>query len=118
MPHTRVGIIGGGWPGKKHVEGYSAAGGFQVVAVADLIPDRREQLATDAGAAKRYVEAMELVNDPEIDAVSICLPNNLHAEVAVAALKAKKHVLIEPPPARDACTFVAGVRHCPSAQPR
>ncbi len=40
----RVGILGGGWPGARHAEGYRAAGGFQLVAVADLVPSRRKTL--------------------------------------------------------------------------
>src|SRR5271168_3150809 len=37
----RIGIMGAGWPGQKHAEGYKGAGGFEVTAVADLIPSRR-----------------------------------------------------------------------------
>ena len=40
---------------------------------------------------------MDIINDPEIDIVSICTPNNIHAEVAIAALNAGKHVLCEKP---------------------
>ncbi len=96
---VRVGIIGGGWPGKAHAKGYQAAGGFKLNAVADLIPQRRRQMMDEFGIAREYADALELVADPEIDAVSICLPNFLHAQVAVAALKAGKHVICEKPPA-------------------
>ena len=96
---TRIGIIGGGWPGKAHAKGYQTAGGFKLAAVGDLIPARRKQMMAEFGVQREYADARELIEDPEIDAVSICLPNYLHAPMAVAALKAGKHVLCEKPPA-------------------
>lgn len=97
----RVGIIGAGWPGLKHAEGYKAASGFSVVAVSDLIPARRKKLMEESGATREYADALDLLKDVQIDAVSICLPNSLHLPVALAALKAGKHVLCETPPALD-----------------
>lgn len=99
---VRVGIIGAGWPGQTHAKGYVAAGGFKVSAVADLIPSRREKFLSEHPSAKQYAEASELIADRDIDAVSICLPNHLHAPNAIAALKAGKHVLCEKPPAMSA----------------
>ena len=96
---TRIGIIGGGWPGKAHAKGYQAAGGFKLAAVADLIPARRKQMMDEFGIVREYADGRELIEDKEIDAVSICLPNDLHAPIAVAALKAGKHVICEKPPA-------------------
>lgn len=96
---TRIGIIGGGWPGKAHAKGYQAASGFKLAAVADLIPMRRKQMIEEFGVQREYADARELVEDKEIDAVSVCLPNFLHAPVAIAALRAGKHVLCEKPPA-------------------
>lgn len=98
---TKVGIIGGGWPGIAHARGYSQTPGFKVVAVADLIPDRRNKLMAESGAQRQYGEARELLLDKQIDAVSICLPTHLHAEVAIAALRSGKHVLCERPPAMN-----------------
>lgn len=98
----RVGIIGAGWPGAAHAKGYSEAGGYKVAAVADLIPARRKQLMTASGAAREYADASELIADKEIDVVSICLPNHLHAPTTLAALKSGKHVCCEKPPTLDA----------------
>jgi predicted dehydrogenase len=95
---TKVGIIGGGWPGLAHARGYRAAGGFTVVAVADLIPQRRQKLIAELGPVKEYAEAKELLADETIDAVSICLPTHLHLEFAKLAFKAGKHVVLETPP--------------------
>ncbi len=96
---TRVGIIGAGWPGEAHAKGYQAAGGFKLAAVADLIPQRRKNLMATFGIAREYSDANDLLADKDVDAVSICLPNHLHAPVTIAALKAGKHVLCEKPPA-------------------
>lgn len=95
----RVGIIGGGWPGTMHARGYLSAGGFKIAAVADLIPDRRRQLMAEHQIPCEYAEAEHLLADREIDAVSVCLPNHLHAPVVLAALRAGKHVICEQPPA-------------------
>jgi predicted dehydrogenase len=93
--------MGCGWPGGAHAKGYRESGGFRVSAVADLIPERRKKLIADFGAMKEYAEAKELLRDKELDAVSICLPTFLHAPMALAALRAGKHVICEKPPALD-----------------
>ncbi len=98
----RVAILGAGWPGAKHAEGYRAAGGFQIVAVADLIPSRRQALMQQFGIGREVADASEILKDPAIDAVSVCLPNHLHAPIALAALKAGKHVVCEMPPCLNA----------------
>src|SRR5690349_2232693 len=103
---VRVGIIGAGWPGGAHARGYAEAGGFRVVGVADLIPGRRQKLIADLGAAasgaREYPDAKTLLADKSIDAVSVCVPTYLHALVALEALRKKKHVICEKPPALDA----------------
>src|SRR5947209_20273619 len=93
----RVGIIGGGWPGKAHAKGYQESG-FKITAVADLIPARRKAMMDEFKIAREYSEAKDLVADAEVDAVSICLPNDLHAATTIAALRAGKHVVCEPAP--------------------
>ena len=99
---TRVGIIGAGWPGAQHARGYLNAGGFKLAAVADLIPERRKKLMAEFQIPREYADASDLLKDNEIDAVSVCLPNDQHAPVASAALRAGKHVLCEKPPALHA----------------
>ena len=95
----KVGIIGGGWPGSAHAQGYQAAGGFELYAVADLIPARRDELAKSLNFKRVYASAEELIGDKFVDIVSLCVPNHLHAPLAIAALKAGKHVVCETPPA-------------------
>src|SRR5450432_4089975 len=95
---VRIGIIGAGWPGERHAEGYKACGA-QVVAVSDLNEPRRDKFAKTHEVPHSYADYQELLADPEIDAVSIALPTFLHRPAAVAALEAGKHVLCEKPPA-------------------
>ena len=99
---TRAGIVGGGWPGAMHAKGYAAAGGWAVTAVADPIPARRAALAVGWDKARQLADADEVVRDPGVDAVSVCLPTHLHVATALAALKAGKHVIVEPPPGLSA----------------
>jgi len=88
-----VGIICCGWAGAAHARGYLGAGGFKLAAVADLIPERRKKMMGEFGVAREYSEAKDLIADKELDAISICLPNHLHAPAAIAALRAGKNVL-------------------------
>ncbi len=95
----RVGVAGAGWPGLAHARAYQATPGMKVVAVADLIPSRRKKLMDEFKVTRQFADALELIRDKEIDAISVCLPNELHAGVVNAALRAGKHVLCETPPA-------------------
>jgi predicted dehydrogenase len=95
----RVGVIGAGWPGERHAEGYLASGEALVLAIGDLEADRRAAFARQYHVARTYADYNDLLADPEIEAVSVALPNFLHAPAVIAALQAGKHVLCEKPPA-------------------
>jgi predicted dehydrogenase len=97
----RVGIVGGGWPGQRHAEGFAASDAWDVVAVADLDPERRIGLARGNGAAA-VASADELFARDDLDAVVVALPTFLHRQTVLAALEAGKHVLCEKPPALNA----------------
>jgi predicted dehydrogenase len=96
----RVGIVGGGWPGLRHAEGFLASGAWEIAAVADLDPDRRRELAHGTGA-RQLATADELFARDELDAVVIA-PTFLHHPMVMAALAAGRHVLCEKPPALNA----------------
>jgi predicted dehydrogenase len=98
----RMGIMGAGWPGLKHAEAFGDTSGFAVTAVADLIPGRRKAIGQMFPKARLFSQADELLKDPQVDAVSVCLPNDQHVPLALAAFKAGKHVLCEIPPTTDA----------------
>ena len=101
----RIGIIGCGGMGRSaHVNGfYAHEPRVELVAACDILPERTQAVA-DGGfpGIAQYTDYRELLKDPSIDAVDICTPNDLHSEIAVAALKAGKHVFCEKPDAIDA----------------
>lgn len=68
----------------------------QVVAVCDKNPKAVQNIVEKSGA-KGYSNYQDLLDDSSIDAVDICLPHSLHGPVALAALKAGKHVIVEKP---------------------
>ena len=97
----RIGIIGCGKIAQvRHLPEYAENPDVQIAALADLNLERTKELAQRYGA-KAYASDKELLADPSIDAVSICSANNSHAEMAIAALKAGKHVLCEKPMATN-----------------
>lgn len=91
----QVGIVGAGNIARFHIEGYAAAGA-QVVGVADVDRTKAESLAKKVDACA-YAEYAELLARQDVNAVSICLPNNLHYRAASDALRAGKHVICEKP---------------------
>jgi predicted dehydrogenase len=87
---------------KYHAAGFRAAGA-EIVAVADPAPGAAEKAAQEWGIAKTFdsVDKM-LAEAPELDAVSIIVPNKFHAPLALQCLKAGKHVFCEKPPGLNA----------------
>ena len=102
MKKLNLGIIGTGWPGQMHGEAIRAGKLANVYACADVDEERRTGFARDYAAEKKYNDYHELLQDREVDAVIICLPNFLHFPAALAALEAGKHVLCEKPPTMNA----------------
>ncbi len=92
----RVGVIGAG-VGRIHVSSYQMLDNVQAVALCDVDETRLNEVADTLNVPRRYTNAAEMFTSGEIDAVSICTPNNLHAPLAVAALEAGLHVLCEKP---------------------
>lgn len=99
MDQVRVGVIGCGI-GAIHLEGYEQEKRAKIMAIAGLDEERCAQLVQRFNVPQRYRDYRDLLENPEIDAVSVAVPNHLHAEVAIAALQAGKHVLVEKPLAR------------------
>jgi predicted dehydrogenase len=110
-----VGIVGIGFMGWIHYLAYQRVRGARVTAICSRDPKKLagdwrgikgnfgpEGTQIDLGSIARYSEIEQLLADPKIQLVDICLPPALHADVAVAALRAGKHVLCEKPMALTA----------------
>ncbi|MGP3915041.1 Gfo/Idh/MocA family protein [Nonomuraea sp. 10N515B] len=98
----KVGVIGTGNIGADHVTRLSSqVVGSTVAAVFDVDTARAEQVAANAGAVARG-SALEVIDDPVVDAVVIASPGDLHAEQVLACIAAEKPVLCEKPLATTA----------------
>ncbi|WP_427891738.1 Gfo/Idh/MocA family protein [Kribbella sp. GL6] len=95
----KIGIVGTGNIAVCHRQAYETAGA-EVVAVADTADGRAARIAADWGVRRSYQDPAELFADDDVDAVSICTPNHTHASLAVDAIAAGKHVLVEKPMGR------------------
>ncbi len=94
---VRIGVIGCGTIGSVHTDAYAKVANAEVVALCDILPDRLAEKAKRHNVAKTYTDYKELLADPEIDAVSVCVPNDMHAPIAIDAFKAGKNVMLEKP---------------------
>lgn len=92
----RFGLIGCGRVAPRHAESVTQAPDATLVAVADVRASRAERFAKEYRAAP-YTDYRRLLERPDIDVVSICTPSGLHADMAIAAMQAGKHVVVEKP---------------------
>lgn len=111
MSVIRFGIVGCGRIAKRHSEilGGRAIDGASLVAVCDIEAERADDMAAKFGV-KSYHSLDEMLKSDEIDAVSILTPSGMHAEHAIAAANAGKHVIVEKPMAlrlEDADAMIA-----------
>jgi len=111
----QVGVVGLGMMGLTHLDAYAKRTDVKVVAVADKDPQRlsgqkratgnvegQAQGGFDVTTVKGYTEGLDLINDPAVQMVDVCVATPWHVELALAALAAGKHVLVEKPLARTA----------------
>jgi myo-inositol 2-dehydrogenase / D-chiro-inositol 1-dehydrogenase len=94
----KLGIVGCGFVTEhRHLPTLQGLSQVQVAALADIDFDRCRRVADRFGVPERYSSAGALLERPDIDAVAVCAPAAAHAEVALAALEAGKHVFVEKP---------------------
>jgi predicted dehydrogenase len=108
-----VGVIGLGYAGRTHTHAYAQIPGVRVVALAGQEPDRLAELGAQYGIPYLYHDYQDLLARDDLDAISVCTPNALHAPIAIAALGQGRHVLCEKPLARtgtEAEAMVAAAR--------
>lgn len=114
MDRVKVGVIGVGLWGSNHVEAYRGLPHAEVIAVADPVPGRAQQIS-DAFKIPYWFENYEdLCALKEIEAVSIVTPESEHLKPVEAAAQAGKHILVEKPMAysvADVEKMIAAARH-------
>ncbi len=98
---VRVGVVGVGI-GRLHLEGYRTHPCAEIAAIADVNEERARATAEEFGVPRYYTDYEEMLQKEELDGVSVCTPNSLHAPVAIAAFQAGCHVLCEKPIATSA----------------
>ena len=121
MGDLNVGIVGLGWVAGAHIETFKSVQGGNVTAVCSRREHDDAALASEYGTdLHAYTDYEEMLNSPDIHVVDICTPHPYHADQAVAAAEAGKHLIIEKPIAlthddtlrvRDA-VMAAGVKVC------
>ncbi|MHC4505633.1 MAG: Gfo/Idh/MocA family protein [Planctomycetota bacterium] len=100
---VNIGVIGVGQIGKMHLDRYGKIDAAQLVAVADIDEAEAERVAEVHGIPNVHTDFRELLQREDIEAVDVCLHNNLHMPATVAALEAGKHVYCEKPMAGAYC---------------
>ena len=112
----KVGLIGLGAIGRLHFGCWRKSPGAELVAISDRNPRKlagdwagaefnlgpQSEEKIDLEGVATYLDAADLIADPDVEAVDICMPTPLHAPLAIAALQAGKHVFCEKPMALSA----------------
>jgi predicted dehydrogenase len=93
----KVGFIGTGGIAHAHMPGWLSSPHTEVVAASDVSQASVDAWGQQYGTPLLTTDAQALINDPSIDIIDICTPNNYHAALTIAALEAGKHVLCEKP---------------------
>lgn len=97
----RIGVVGVGFGAAVHIPAFQSEG-LEVVAVCSRRRERVEQVADRFGIESAYIDYDEMLDDADLDAVSIVTPPALHHPMAIEALRKGKHVICEKPFALDA----------------
>ncbi|MDF2721254.1 MAG: oxidoreductase [Paenibacillus sp.] len=101
MNPIRIGVIGAGGNSRGHLQALTALDAYEVSGIADVVLPAAQQRAAEFGLPHAYGHPDEVLNDPNIDAVLISVPNRFHAPLSIRALQEGKHVIVEKPLASD-----------------
>jgi predicted dehydrogenase len=93
----KIGVIGYGYWGPNLVRSFAEIPGAEVIAVSDFQLDRLAKVQSRYPAIQLTTNSQDLFADPRIDAIAIATPVSTHYDLALAALQAGKHVLVEKP---------------------
>lgn len=98
MKKVKIGIIGAGRIGQVHAKSISGSiSGAEIVAISDPYLDGAKKAADQFGIPEAYTNYQQILQNAAIDAVLICSPTNTHADIAMEAAKAGKHIFCEKP---------------------
>lgn len=105
-----IGVVGLGFMGITHLTNWSKVKGSQVTALVSNNPKKlngdfsevggnlsTSEPAPDISSLRKYSAVEDLMEDPEIEAIDLCVPTDLHKPLAIAGMRAGKHVLLEKP---------------------
>ncbi|KAL9183845.1 hypothetical protein ACHAXT_004701, partial [Thalassiosira profunda] len=112
---VKVGVIGCGRIGIVHLGAINKAPGVLPIVVSNPTVSKAEKAAKDFGVPKFTSDAMEVITDPEVDAVWICSPSQYHADQIKACAANGKHVFCEKPIATDLAETVEAINACNEA---
>ena len=94
----RIAVLGVGWAGTRQVQAIRELNRkVTIECLVDNFPEDLEARALEFGVSKAYTDYRDALADPDVDAVTICLPHALHCPLALEAASAKKHILCEKP---------------------
>jgi UDP-N-acetylglucosamine 3-dehydrogenase len=96
LKEVNVGVIGVGAMGLNHARVYSRIENANLLAVSDLMKDKADEVAATYNTAS-YKDYKDVLEIPEIEAVSVCVPTTHHHQVVMDAIEHEKHVLVEKP---------------------
>lgn len=97
----KVAVIGCGTiANAAHIPAYVKNPDAEIKYFCDIIPERAEDAVKKYGCGIAVTDYHDVLKDPEVEAVSVCTPNNMHPVIAIDAMRAGKHVLCEKPAAR------------------
>jgi predicted dehydrogenase len=95
MRKIRTAVIGAGFMGKVHAEAIRRLGNVEIAAVCGIDDKEATSFGESVSVERTTSDYRTIIEDPTIEAMHICTPNNLHYPIAMAAMKAGKHVLCE-----------------------
>ena len=101
LKSLNVALIGCGLISEQHIRAYQKhAERARITVCCDIDPEKAAQRAALVGNARAVTTLEKALADPEVNAVEICTPHHLHADAAVAAARAGKHILCQKPLAK------------------
>lgn len=97
MDKVRIAVIGNGIIGESHLATYQNIPEAEVVAICDINEERLNYIGDKYGIKRRFTHIGKLLAEPDIDAVDVCLHNNMHAPVSIAVMQSGRHCYCEKP---------------------